>query len=94
MPSGFLPSSEPRSQPFKKPRGWLMWGLLGMALSPAVVYASAVLSEGLGASDAAGRGTVVSGRGVACALGSGRPACWPCCLPCERQGLSYVCAGC
>ncbi len=37
-----------------------MWGLLGVALSPAVVYVSAVLSEGLGASDASGRGTVVS----------------------------------
>ena len=48
----------PRSQPFRKPRGWLMWGLLGAALSPAVVYVAAVVSEGLGGGDAGGRGTV------------------------------------
>lgn len=65
-----LPANTPRRQPFKKPRGWLTWGLLGMALSPAVVYVSAVLSEGLGASDAAGRGTVVSAQG-----GGGGPSC-------------------
>lgn len=46
------------SAPFKKPRGWLMWGLLGVLLSPLVVYASATLSDGLGVSDTAGRGTV------------------------------------
>ncbi|KAL4420180.1 hypothetical protein ABPG77_008316 [Micractinium sp. CCAP 211/92] len=45
-------------EPFKKPRGWLMWGLLGIALSPLVVYCSALLSETVGASDASGRGTV------------------------------------
>lgn len=48
------------SAPFKRPRGWLMWGLLGIALSPLVVYAAATLSDGLGVSDAGGRGTVDS----------------------------------
>jgi membrane protease YdiL (CAAX protease family) len=37
-----------------------MWGLLGIALSPLVVYAAATLSDGLGVSDAGGRGTVDS----------------------------------
>ena len=60
-PSGSPPparAARPCSEPFKKPRGWLMWGLLGAALSPAVVYLSALAVDGLGASDAAGRGTV------------------------------------
>ncbi|KAL4858773.1 Translation initiation factor IF-2 [Chlorella vulgaris] len=48
------------SAPFKRPRGWLMWGLLGIVLSPLVVYAAATLSDGLGVSDAGGRGTVDS----------------------------------
>lgn len=51
----------PHREPFKKPRGWLMWGLLGIALSPLVVYCSAMLSEAVGASDAGGRGTVDAG---------------------------------
>ncbi len=38
-----------------------MWGLLGIALSPLVVYCSALLSETVGASDASGRGTVDAG---------------------------------
>lgn len=44
--------------PFNKPRGWLVWGLLGVILSPLVVYLSAVAVDSLGQSDAGGRGTV------------------------------------
>ena len=46
------------SKPFAKPGGWLAWGLLGVLLSPAVVFLSALLAEGAGYSEAGGKGTV------------------------------------
>ena len=44
--------------PFRKPDGWLAWGVMGVLLAPAVVWLAATLAEGVGASDASGRGTV------------------------------------
>lgn len=44
--------------PFRKPDGWLAWGLLGAIVSPAVVYAASWLVEFVGAeADNAARGT-------------------------------------
>lgn len=43
--------------PFRKPDGWAAWGLLGILLSPAVVYAASLLIEKIGAEDLSARGT-------------------------------------
>jgi uncharacterized protein len=37
--------------PFRKPDGWAAWGLLGVVLSPAVVFAAASLFEAVGIKD-------------------------------------------
>lgn len=42
---------------FRKPDGWAAWGLLGVLLSPAVVYLASVASEALGTENPAARGT-------------------------------------
>lgn len=39
------------SAPFRKPDGWAAWGLLGILLSPAVVYSAAALCELIGLKD-------------------------------------------
>jgi membrane protease YdiL (CAAX protease family) len=43
--------------PFRKPDGWLAWGLLGVLCSPLVVYAASVGVDALGADNTGGRGT-------------------------------------
>lgn len=43
--------------PFRKPDGWAAWGLLGVLLSPAVVYVAAALVEAAGTDDPSARGT-------------------------------------
>ncbi|CAG9467217.1 unnamed protein product [Pedinophyceae sp. YPF-701] len=45
--------------PFRKPDGWLFWGMLGTAVSPAVLTLSATLSQvtGYQAAQGGGRGT-------------------------------------
>lgn len=46
------------SAPFRKPDGWAAWGLLGVVLSPAVVFAAAALVEAVGiVDDPSARGT-------------------------------------
>ena len=35
-------------EPFAKPRGWLVWGLLGVVLSPFVVGSTAALFSAAG----------------------------------------------
>ena len=47
-----------------------MWGLLGVALSPLVVYASAALSEGVGYYGGGGVGGGAGGRGTVDAVSS------------------------
>lgn len=37
--------------PFRKPDGWATWALLGVVLSPGVVYSAAMLCESLGLKD-------------------------------------------
>ena len=49
LPPDFLKISF--SNPFRKPDGWAAWGLLGVVLSPFVVYSAAVLSELIGIQD-------------------------------------------
>ena len=43
--------------PFRKPDGWLFWGILGVLLSPFVVYLTSLAWESLGAEDLRARGT-------------------------------------
>lgn len=38
-------------KPFRKPDGWAAWGLLGVVLSPAVVYAAASICQFIGIQD-------------------------------------------
>lgn len=54
-------------QPFRKPDGWLAWGLTGMLLSPLVVYLAATAMEALGGYGAGGIG---DGRGTVDAVSS------------------------
>ncbi|KAK9842327.1 hypothetical protein WJX81_006744 [Elliptochloris bilobata] len=43
--------------PFEKPRGWLVWGLLGVVLSPFVVGSTAAIFSAAGYDSIGGRGT-------------------------------------
>lgn len=44
-------------EPFRKPNGWALWGIVGITVSPALVYLASVISAAIGLEDPAAPGT-------------------------------------